>query len=310
MQARFAWKAFARWQRRLDTTDEEKEEKKQIFEFLKCTVDALQEVLRCITDETSPAFRDTFSRPVRRLRFLGLFDTVNSVPHFETAFLQRSKFPYTAKSSALVIRHAVSIDERRAKFRQDLVQGSRQKSDAFRTRRARKDEKAQQRREKKQQQKGSLAVPNGSTFGEVGADRKPAHAPPSETNMARYRRPSRAAGRSRSPAARRSHTPSPRRPLDHIEQGERHSVDTDASSPMRTFREQGNDDNDDDDEADEALPQDIMEVWFPGEHSVRAFNLPGCLLAFNCTHSKAQKSWGTRRLFSPLHSVLLSVLAW
>ena len=35
--------------------------------------------------------------------------------------MERSKFPYTAKSSAKVIRHAVSIDERRAKFRQDLM---------------------------------------------------------------------------------------------------------------------------------------------------------------------------------------------
>jgi uncharacterized protein (DUF2235 family) len=52
---------------------------------------------------------------------MGLFDTVNSVPRFESAWMQRSKFPYTARSSAKVIRHAVSIDERRAKFRQDLI---------------------------------------------------------------------------------------------------------------------------------------------------------------------------------------------
>lgn len=67
------------------------------------------------------AFRETFSRPVRPIRFLGLFDTVNSVPHFENAWMQRSKFPYTARSSARIIRHAVSVDERRAKFRQDLI---------------------------------------------------------------------------------------------------------------------------------------------------------------------------------------------
>ena len=53
------------------------------------------------------AFRDTFSRPVRRIRFIGLFDTgmcrrcqssgvkltndtVNSVPRFENAWMQRS----------------------------------------------------------------------------------------------------------------------------------------------------------------------------------------------------------------------------
>ena len=56
---------------------------------------------------------------------MGLFDTVNSVPRFENAWMQRSKFPYTARSSARVIRHAVGIDERRAKFRQDLISGPR-----------------------------------------------------------------------------------------------------------------------------------------------------------------------------------------
>ncbi|PNY29132.1 oxidoreductase [Tolypocladium capitatum] len=106
---KFAWKAFAQWQSRRQTTNSEggeepKEDEKahKMHDFMK-------------------AFRETFSRPVGRIRFLGLFDTVNSVPRFETAWMQRSKFPYTARSSAKVIRHAVSIDERRAKFRQDLM---------------------------------------------------------------------------------------------------------------------------------------------------------------------------------------------
>ena len=237
----------------------------------------LEEIsLRLLT--SPPAFRDTFSRPVRRLRFLGLFDTVNSVPQFETAFLQRSKFPYTAKSSALVVRHAVSIDERRAKFRQDLVQGSRQKSDAFRARKAKKQERGPQRPEK-QRQKDSLAVPNGTALNEPGADRRPAHAPPSEPEMARYRRSSRAAGRSRSPAASRKRSPSPGRPQDPIEMDGRQSLDTDISRPIRAFPGRDHDEDDDDDEADEALPQDIMEVWFPGEHSVGALHLVGCLPA-------------------------------
>lgn len=60
---------------------------------------------------------------------MGLFDTVNSVPKFETAWMQRSKFPYTAHSSAKIIRHAVSIDERRAKFRQDLISESKHQDD-------------------------------------------------------------------------------------------------------------------------------------------------------------------------------------
>ncbi|TWU71111.1 hypothetical protein ED733_001321 [Metarhizium rileyi] len=108
---KFAWKAFAQWQARkppskeVDDDGEESEEDQQtrkMYNYMK-------------------GFRETFSRPVGRIRFLGLFDTVNSVPRFETAWMQRSKFPYTARSSARYIRHAVSIDERRAKFRQDLL---------------------------------------------------------------------------------------------------------------------------------------------------------------------------------------------
>ncbi|KAJ5341177.1 hypothetical protein N7541_010301 [Penicillium brevicompactum] len=103
---RFAWKTFAKWQQRSDDTEEEREEKKRLFTYMK-------------------AFRETFSRPISRIRFMGLFDTVNSVPRFESAWMQRTKFPYTARSSAKVIRHAVGIDERRAKFRQDLISGPR-----------------------------------------------------------------------------------------------------------------------------------------------------------------------------------------
>ncbi|KAJ5105818.1 hypothetical protein NUU61_003165 [Penicillium alfredii] len=105
---RFAWKTFAKWQQRTGDTEEERAEKKKLFEYMK-------------------AFRETFSRPTSRIRFMGLFDTVNSVPRFESAWMQRSKFPYTARSSAKVIRHAVGIDERRAKFRQDLISGQRPK---------------------------------------------------------------------------------------------------------------------------------------------------------------------------------------
>ncbi|KAI0109356.1 hypothetical protein F4776DRAFT_643546 [Hypoxylon sp. NC0597] len=99
----FAWKAFSQWQSRQSGQGEEHQAKRrEMYRFMK-------------------GFRETFSRPVKRIRFLGLFDTVNSVPRFETAWMQRSKLPYTARSSAKVIRHCVSIDERRAKFRQDLI---------------------------------------------------------------------------------------------------------------------------------------------------------------------------------------------
>ncbi len=93
-RAYFAWKAFAQWQERQDESEDDKKKKHEMYLFLK-------------------AFRETFSRPVRRIRFMGLFDTgkltlgkqhpqvsaqsavVNSVPRFENAWMQRSKFPYT-----------------------------------------------------------------------------------------------------------------------------------------------------------------------------------------------------------------------
>lgn len=111
---KFAWKAFAEWQAREMASGggkdkaEAKKKRDEMFAYMK-------------------GFRETFSRPVGRIRFLGLFDTVNSVPRFEAAWMQRSKMPYTARSSAKVIRHAVSIDERRAKFRQDLMYQERPK---------------------------------------------------------------------------------------------------------------------------------------------------------------------------------------
>ncbi|EFQ96891.1 hypothetical protein MGYG_08814 [Nannizzia gypsea CBS 118893] len=99
---RFAWKSYAKWQQRDGKGDEYHGEKLKMYNHMK-------------------AFRETFSRPVKPVRFIGIFDTVNSVPRFESAWMQRSRFPYTAKTSARVIRHAVGIDERRAKFRQDLI---------------------------------------------------------------------------------------------------------------------------------------------------------------------------------------------
>ncbi|KAL8798469.1 MAG: hypothetical protein Q9182_006649, partial [Xanthomendoza sp. 2 TL-2023] len=54
--AYFAWKAFAQWKERQDDSEDDKKKKHEMYEFLK-------------------AFRETFSRPVRRIRFMGLFDT-------------------------------------------------------------------------------------------------------------------------------------------------------------------------------------------------------------------------------------------
>ena len=72
-------------------------------------------------------FRWTFARPVpgagdsRRfgVHFLGVWDTVSSVGWV----WDPATFPYTARNPSIhVIRHAVSVDERRSFFRQNLMQ--------------------------------------------------------------------------------------------------------------------------------------------------------------------------------------------
>ena len=72
-------------------------------------------------------FRRTFARPIHkgdesrrfRVHFLGVWDTVSSVGWIWDPM----KFPFTAKNPSIdVVRHAVSVDERRWFFRQNLMQ--------------------------------------------------------------------------------------------------------------------------------------------------------------------------------------------
>ena len=61
-------------------------------------------------------FQNTFSYPCKT-HFLGVFDTVASVGWIYNGV----HFPYTTKNPDFnIVRHAISIDERRAFFRQDL----------------------------------------------------------------------------------------------------------------------------------------------------------------------------------------------
>lgn len=64
-------------------------------------------------------FKDTFCRPHMTVHFLGLFDCVNSVGQFEIPF-NRKSYQYIAMPAAKHIRHAVSIHERRLKFKPAL----------------------------------------------------------------------------------------------------------------------------------------------------------------------------------------------
>lgn len=67
-------KRFLSRQMRTEDSAHEKQKKRETFEFMK-------------------KFRETFSRPVCRIEFLGLFDCVNSVPQFESAWMSRTRFP-------------------------------------------------------------------------------------------------------------------------------------------------------------------------------------------------------------------------
>lgn len=100
-KVRYVWSVFSNWARLANSRDAGQKEKDETYRYMK-------------------ALRETFCLPILQIRFLGLFDTVNSIPQFE-ANRNKFMFPYTAKTSARVIRHAVSIDEHRAKFREDLI---------------------------------------------------------------------------------------------------------------------------------------------------------------------------------------------
>jgi len=164
---------------------------------------------------------------------------VNSVPRFENAWMQRSKFPYTARSSAKVIRHAVSIDERRAKFRSDLISES----------------KSSHPREDQQHDAARGRMPNG-----VQDKAKP-------NEIDRFRRSRvrrRDFSRSISPSYLNQTRLDPRRSTQALG-----SSDVDASS----LKSAGSSmlppqiPTDEEDAEDEAAKQDIEELWFPGCHA-------------------------------------------
>ena len=87
----FVWDAFAGFKL---SKNNEREEKRKAFYLMK-------------------ACRETLSRPMLRVHFLGMFDAVNSVADFEVNI--------DPVPSTRIVRHAVSIDERRTKFRPVLL---------------------------------------------------------------------------------------------------------------------------------------------------------------------------------------------
>ena len=174
--------------------------------------------------------------------------------------MQRSKFPYTARSSARVIRHAVSIDERRAKFRQDLIsEGKRSKPDGTYQREAHEETPGTPR--------GRMA--NGSTQISMNANRfrrRSQYRSTSQLNRAvsprlsavddSYLGPGKGShGHRASPSANNSHDRAP----------DGASIKT--STSVDSYQPGQHPDDEDEDDIDEAAEQDIEELWFPGCHA-------------------------------------------
>jgi uncharacterized protein (DUF2235 family) len=78
----FAWQLFAGWKKRCTRRDTAQGRQEEQYSTMKM-------------------FRETYCRPVDRIRFLGLFDAVSSIPRSE---VRRSKlqFPYTTRTTAKV----------------------------------------------------------------------------------------------------------------------------------------------------------------------------------------------------------------
>lgn len=169
--------------------------------------------------------------------------------------MKRTKFPYTARSTAKVIRHAVSIDERRAKFRSDLI--SESKTSRPNKRKHLHRNRHEMRPDEDQTTRGEKTNPgNRDRF----RRRSRIRASLAEENLAH--RPSGVHEDHLDPGR------STRAQLRSTSTGEKATSDLDAS-PIRSETssfQQGNHPEDDDDE-DEADVQDIEELWFPGCHA-------------------------------------------
>ena len=185
--------------------------------------------------------------------------------------MQRSKFPYTARSSAKVIRHAVSIDERRAKFRSDLISGDQLNKKPHR--------RGLHHQASTYEPKKDKRLHNGS------ANRMPAKEQPD-----RFRRPSQQRQHETGDAAaafRRATVdaggflmPGGRQPKDvpfdsdakasNLKQNSDTSAIADdvsvhTGTSVTSFLPSLQ--ADEEDELDEVAEQDIEELWFPGCHA-------------------------------------------
>ncbi|KAF2139466.1 uncharacterized protein K452DRAFT_275789 [Aplosporella prunicola CBS 121167] len=115
---RFAWETFSNFQNAKGNTPDPDKPADKAAERATKKINDLEQYM--------DSFKTTFCRPNVDVHFLGLFDCVNSVGQFEIP-IWRTSFKNIACPAARHIRHAVSIHERRIKFKPalfDLGDGS------------------------------------------------------------------------------------------------------------------------------------------------------------------------------------------
>lgn len=124
---RFAWKAFSDYQRapgKLDLDEKRPVHKNHGSGRLtkRLTENATRrerrekgKMTKQDAQDYMAIFKSTFCRDNVRVHFLGLFDCVNSVSQFERH--TKHATPFIPKAPATHIRHAVSLHERRCKFK-------------------------------------------------------------------------------------------------------------------------------------------------------------------------------------------------
>ena len=187
--------------------------------------------------------------------FLIPTNPLSNFRRFENAWMQRSKFPYTARSSARVIRHAVSIDERRAKFRSDLIS----------------EAKTSRPHENHGQNSGEGEnwMVNGSKPSHLSADRfrrRSAIRPTVDINKAMSPRLS-AVEEGYLDPRKGSHgrllSTSPTIPRNDASDG----ISVNSSTSIDSYQPGQHPGDDNDDDEDETAEQDIEELWFPGCHA-------------------------------------------
>jgi uncharacterized protein (DUF2235 family) len=119
---RFAWDTFSDYQRMGGTHQGAKVNVDDVKKAVKnhgagTTDDGSKPKTKAEVKAYMDVFKSTFCRDGVRAHFLGLFDCVASVAVFD---VRKNSTPYVPRAPANHIRHAISIHERRTKFKPSL----------------------------------------------------------------------------------------------------------------------------------------------------------------------------------------------